>query len=101
MGVGHGVAWVLVRAAYRVGIQNGQIDLWACVFTDQGLRVAMYQKKDLTSEFVMRSDDVYSIGFYQPLQFSSDTDTPLAFATIDVKNQLHIWYPFVGGVEVA
>ena len=72
------------------------------MFTDQGLRVAMYQKKDLTSEFVMRSDDVYSIGFYQPLQFSSYTaKSPLAFATIDVKNQLHIWFPFVGGVEVA
>lgn len=70
------------------------------MFTDQGLRVAMYQKKDLKSEFVMRSDDVYSIGFYQPLQFSSDTNAPMSFATIDVKNQLHIWFPFVGDVEV-
>lgn len=93
---------MLVRSTDRVGLQSSQIDLWACVFTDQGLRVAMYQKKDLTSEFVMRSGDVYSIGFYQPLQFSSDTaKSPLAFATIDVKNQLHIWFPFVGGVEVA
>ena len=89
------------RSCDVVGAQNSQVDLWACVLTDGGLRVTAYQKKDATAPFVMQSDDTHDIGFFQPLQFSSDVRYSAFFATVDVKNRLHIWSPCVGGVEMA